>query len=128
LARVGSKHLLAILDTRRPVTRLAPPMSNRNHANDISVATEDEYVWEAAQWNSSMNRIELLAEGRQFDEHTGNALDFQNELAAESASFRFIFFCGRNQLLFGLLERTRSSLFETRANTLKHFLSRDRIH
>jgi hypothetical protein len=75
-------------------------MRDRDDANDIRSPTKYEGVWKAAQWNSTMNWVDLFAEGRQLDKYARNALDFKDEVISESAELSLIMGCGVKQLLF----------------------------
>lgn len=100
-ARVGTKHLLALLDSWRPVTRPAPAVCNGNDTNDVGVAAEDERIREALQWKTAMAWVQFLAKRRKLDEHRRNPFDLQQELISQSLELSFIVFDCFDQFLFG---------------------------
>jgi hypothetical protein len=63
-SHVGCTRFLAVLYARPPVTWPASAMGDRDNANDLSVAAEDECVRESAERNATMNEIQLLAKRR----------------------------------------------------------------
>jgi hypothetical protein len=81
---------LTIMHARRPIFRSPPTVGDRDHANDIPIATEYERIWEATQRNATVNFVELLSEGRQFGEYADDALNLQHELVTQPKNISLI--------------------------------------
>ena len=68
-------------------------MRDRHDAHGICVTAIDESEGEAAKWQPAMYPVELLAEGMQLGEHTGDSFDLRHEVRAEPLQLPFILVC-----------------------------------